>query len=155
MTDHWNELSTQIDHEIAQVERRLDRLRQARSAIASLSKGKRQPAAPATPTPRRRGKGKATLKAAKKTRPRKTPVGHKLTRKLPTTGSAFWLGLLGNEQRTGRDIVDAAMAQLGLDDNARDAIYSRAANWFNGAVKKSLVVVAGQRDGVNVYQRAG
>jgi len=96
----------------------------------------------------------ATLKAAKRAKPGKTPARHNSTGKLPATGSAFWMGSLGNEQRTGRDIVDAAMAQWGLDDNAREAIYSRAANWVNGTVKKSLVVVAGQRDGVNVYQRA-
>ena len=155
MTDQWNDLSNQIDQEIVHTEQRLVQLKQAKSAIASLSKGTGKTAAIEAQPPRRRGKGKATAKMSKKAKPGKTTSGRvKSNGRLPSTGSAFWLGVLGDEQHTGREIVNATLAKLGLDDSAHDAIYSRAGNWFNGAVKKGLVVVAGQRDGANVYQRA-
>jgi len=153
--DHWIELRSQIDREISQTEQRLEQLKQARSSIASLSKATGNAETTEVPTPRRRGKGNSTSKATKKTKPGQTRAGRvKSSGRLPATGGPFWLGMLGDEQHTGREIVAAALAALKLDDSAHDAIYSRAGNWFNGAVKKGLVVVAGQRDGANVYQRA-
>jgi len=156
MSEHWIEVEARIEQEIEQTERRLVELKQARSAISVLARKQNGVAVPAESTPEKtRAKRSAPGQAKVSVRSRKPGRRAKHRGKLPATGAAFWLGILGDAQHTGREIVDAAMVALNLDDSARDAIYSRASNWFNGAVKKSLVQIVGERDGVNVYQRAG
>jgi hypothetical protein len=76
------------------------------------------------------------------------------TGRLPATGARFWLEILGDQGHTGQEIVDTAIARLGLGEAMRDKLYARASTWFEGAIERGLVVVADQRDGVNVYRKA-
>lgn len=150
MSDIWSEIVSKLDRDIERTEIRLAELHAARASIEPLV-GR---------PPVRRGRlpslEKVVARAAKargkggKGRPGGTG---KSRAKLPATGAQFWLEILGTERHTGREIVDAAMERLALGEAVRDKIYSRASNWFNGAIKRGLVVVAEQRDGVNVYQK--
>ena len=144
----WSKLAGRLRQEIATTRDQLAQLEAAYATLLPLVAKGRSPKADkgsasatavdiAMPPVRRRGKGRKAKKAA-----------------LPKTGKVLWLAALGSEKSTGREIVDRALAMLGLGEEARDPVYTRAATWFNGAVKKGTVVVVEQREGVNVYQRA-
>jgi len=148
MSNHWSELVRQLRQEIAVTRDRLAQLEAAYDSLLPLAGraptagaaevASEPPAMEAAAAPRRRrGKGRQSKQGT-----------------LPKTGKSLWLAALGTEKSTGREIVDRALAMLGLGEVARGPIYSRAANWFNGAVKRGAVVVVEQREGVNVYQRA-
>lgn len=146
MKTNWSSVLTKIDADILRTERHLAELHAARESLLPLMNdaGKKAGVAAKLPKIARSGAKKSAAKASR---------ARNAAAKLPATGSEFWLNVLGKSKRTGREIVDLAMAELKLGDEDRNAIYSRAANWFNGAVKKSLVQIVEQRDGVNVYQR--
>ena len=147
MKTNWSTVLTKIDADIVRTERHLAELHAARESLLPLMNeaGKKSGVSPKLPRISKSGAKKTISKAGR---------ARGAVAKLPATGSEFWLNVLGKSKRTGREIVDLAMAELKLGDEDRNAIYSRAANWFNGAVKKSLVQIVEQRDGVNVYQRA-
>lgn len=144
MKTDWAKLLGKIDGDIARTERRLEDLRAARDSLQPLLDGQTGRRAGTAARPGKRGRAAPT--AGRRAR--------SAAARLPVTGGTFWLDVLGDEKRTGREIVDLAMAELKLGDEHRDAIYSRAANWFNGAVKKSIVEVVEQRDGANVYRKS-
>jgi len=75
-------------------------------------------------------------------------------RDLPLTGTQTWLDIIGDAQMTAAEIVDSAMHRFKIASAARRKIYSRVGNWLNGAVKRSWVIVVGQRYGANLYQKA-
>ena len=146
MKTNWSTVLTKIDADIVRTERHLAELHAARESLRPLMNDAGKKAGSSAKLPR-------VAKSVAKKSTSKAGRAQSTAAKLPATGSEFWLSVLGKSKRTGREIVDLAMAELKLGDEDRNAIYSRAANWFNGAVKKSLVQIVEQRDGVNVYQR--
>lgn len=146
MSHDWSRLTRQLRQEIAATRDRLEELEAAYAALTPLA-GKQPPvnAAVASKAP--------AAEAAGASRRRRRKVQKAKASALPKTDKSLWLAALGSEKSTGREIVDRALAMLGVGEEAREPIYTRAANWFDGAVKKGTVVVVEQREGVNVYQR--
>jgi len=148
----WASLASQLRNEIEITRARLERLEAACASLEALSQSEQR--AP--------GKRAKTVQNPVEKKTRGRPKGSRRQKrtpevprpKLPATGGDFWLSVLGDGQKTGLEIVNEALTRLQLDDTARDAMYSRAGNWFNTAIKKGLVVVAGEREGARVYQHA-
>lgn len=150
MVENWSKTVTRLKGEIVATRQRLEELETALAAIAPLA-GESEEA----PAQGRKGRGSsASTKKGTKASKRARANGKAPRDDLPATGSDVWLGIIGDGQKTAAEMVDAVMRKLKIDDAARRKIYSRASNWLNGAVKKSLVSVAGQRNGINVYQKA-
>jgi hypothetical protein len=148
MVENWSKTVTRLKGEIVATRQRLDELETALAAIAPLAGDGDE-----APGQGRKGRGAGARKGAKPGK-RAKANGKAQREDLPATGSDVWLGIIGEGQKTAAEMVDAAMRKLKIEDGARRKIYSRASNWLNGAVKKSLVSVAGQRNGINVYQKA-
>jgi hypothetical protein len=138
MKTDWAKVLDKIDGDIARTRQRLEDLRAAREALRPLL-----------------GPESGVRRSGKRARPDGgAPDGaRRPTSRLPAAGGRFWLDILGDAERTGREIVDLALSALKLGEEHRDAIYARAAKWFNGAAAKSLVQVVGEREGANVYRK--
>ena len=151
MTENWSKTVTRLKSEIGSTRQRLEELETALAAIAPLAGGSADENGGRT----RKSKGSDAAGAPKRGAKvaRRGRAGKGSDSDLPATSAEIWLGIIGDGQKTAAEMVDAAMRKLKIEDSARRKIYSRASNWLNGAVKKSLVTVAGQRNGINVYQK--
>lgn len=71
--------------------------------------------------------------------------------KLPAISQDVWLRILGRRKLTVKEIVDAAMAQLGAQDEHRAVLSTRVNAWLYPALKSGKVVPAGVKDGRKAY----
>jgi hypothetical protein len=74
--------------------------------------------------------------------------------KLPSTGAELWLNCLGRKKLSTAELIEEAMKKLDLDASARVVIANRARAWLNASAKSGAVIVAGTRDGTNLFKRA-
>jgi hypothetical protein len=73
---------------------------------------------------------------------------------IPSTGADLWLSCLGRKKLSTAELIEEALKRLDLDASARVVIANRARAWLNASVKSGAVIVAGTRDGTNLFKRA-
>ncbi|MDO8264530.1 MAG: hypothetical protein Q7T21_15095 [Gallionella sp.] len=72
---------------------------------------------------------------------------------VPSTGAELWLSCMGRRRRSLGELVEEALIRLELDEKSRDVITNRAGAWLYAAVKKGVLIPAGERDGHKLYKR--
>lgn len=73
---------------------------------------------------------------------------------VPSTGAELWLSCLGRKKLSTTELIEEAMKRLDLDASSRVVIANRARAWLNASAKSGVVIVAGTRDGTNLFKRA-
>ncbi len=95
---------------------------------------------------RKTTKGKAVRRAG---RPSRTGAPT-----LPSTGGGFWLGLMGKRRHTLTELVDKAITNLEVPEEARVTLHNRLNSWLYPAVKAGTLVAAGEKDGLKTFKVA-
>lgn len=96
----------------------------------------------------------STMKAVKRKPVVKTRAARRAkAAQVPSTGAELWLNCMGRRKRSLGELVDEALKRLELNEKSRDVINNRAGAWLYAAVKKGVLIPAGERDGHKLYKR--
>lgn len=113
-------------------------------ALAKLESVEFEEAEPTKPRQQKRAAAKkAVVKRGRPGRPAKSAGGNRL----PSTGMDFWLKLISDEPKSASDILNAAVAELGIDPN-RDQLKKlsqRQTYALNTLVKENKIADSGAR----------